>query len=158
MQPLPLSYPGEFVLLAAQRTVTVTREEHHQDVLAARTGPTIAELRPCTITAGKHAGQDGLEVLLDGHRVGELTRLMAPRYRAMVDDIWARGYRAGCEAVLNMVQMFDFTIVRAHHHAAGAKKEVDETALAARVLGAREVAFRPRSTSARTRQVCPSAS
>ena len=80
MQPLPLSHPGlpgELVLLAAERTVTVTREEHHQDVLAGRTGPTIAELRPCTITAGKHAGPNGLEVVLDGRRVGELTRLMA---------------------------------------------------------------------------------
>ena len=103
MQPLPLSHPGlpgELVLLAAERTVTVTREEHHQDVLAGRTGPTIAELRPCTITAGKHAGQDGLEVVLDGRRVGELTRLMAQRYRPMVDEVRARGYRAGCEAVL----------------------------------------------------------
>ena len=45
MQPLPLSHPGlpgELVLLAAERTVTVTREEHHQDVLAGRAGPTIA--------------------------------------------------------------------------------------------------------------------
>jgi hypothetical protein len=103
MQPLPLSHPGlpgELVLLAAERTVTVTREEHHQDVLAGRAGPTIAELRPCTITAGKHAGQDGLEVVLDGRRVGELTRLMAQRYRPMVDEVRSRGYRAGCEAVL----------------------------------------------------------
>ena len=79
MQPLPLSHPGlpgDLVLLAAERTVTVTREEHHQDVLGSRTGPTIAELQPCTITAGKHAGRDGLEVVLDGRRVGELTRLI----------------------------------------------------------------------------------
>ena len=100
MQSLPLSHAGEFVLLAAERTVTVTREEHHQDVLAGRIGPAIAELRPCTIAAGKHAGQDGLEVLLDGRRVGELTRLMAQRYRPLVDEIRARGNRAGCEAVL----------------------------------------------------------
>jgi hypothetical protein len=103
MQPLPLSHPGhpgELVLLAAERTVTVTREEHHQDVLATRAGPVVVELRPCTITAGKHAGEDGLEVLLDGRRVGELTRLMAQRYQQMVDEVRARGYRAGCEAVL----------------------------------------------------------
>jgi hypothetical protein len=100
MQPPPLSHAGEFVLLEGERTVTVTREEHHQDVLAGRSGSTIAELRSCTITAGKHAGQDGLEVLLDGRRVGELTRLMAQRYRPMVDEIRARGNRAGCEAVL----------------------------------------------------------
>jgi hypothetical protein len=92
--------PGEFVLLAAERTVTVTREEHHQDVLAGRSGPAVAELRPCRITAGRYAGQDGLEVALDGRRVGELTRLMAQRYRPMVDDVQARGCRAGCEALL----------------------------------------------------------
>ena len=103
MQPLSLPHPGppgDLVLLAAERTATVTREEHHQDVLGGRTGPTIAELRPCTITAGKHAGQNGLEVVLDGRRVGELTRLMAQRYRPMVDEVRSRGYRAGCEAVL----------------------------------------------------------
>ncbi len=103
MQPLPLSHPGhpgELVLLAAERTVTVTFEEHHQDVLAGRTGPAIAELRPCRIVAGKHAGQDGLEVTLDGRRVGELSRLMAQRYRPMVDAVRVSGYRAGCEAVL----------------------------------------------------------
>ena len=103
MQPLSLPHPGppgDLVLLAAERTVTVTREEHHQDVLGSRTGPTIAELQPCTISAGKHAGRDGLEVVLDGRRVGELTRLMAQRYRPMVDEVRSRGYRAGCEAVL----------------------------------------------------------
>ena len=61
-------------------------------------------------------------------------------------------------AVPDSVQMIDSTIVRAHHCAAGAKKGVDTTALTARVLDARAVASRPRSTSARTRQACPSAS
>jgi transposase len=65
---------------------------------------------------------------------------------------------AGSGAVPDTVQMIDSTIVRAHHHAAGAKKGVDATGLAARVSGAREVAFRPRSMSGRTRQVCPLAS
>ena len=40
-------------------------------------------------------------------------------------------------AVPDTVQMIDSTIVRAHHHAAGAKKGIDVTALAARVSGAR---------------------
>ena len=93
-------HPGELVLLAAERTVTVTREEHHQDVLAGRVGPAVAELRPGTITAGKHAGQYGIEVVLDGRRVGELTHLMAQRYRPVVDELRARRYRVGCEAVL----------------------------------------------------------
>ena len=60
-------------------------------------------------------------------------------------------------AVPDSVQMIDSTIVRAHQCAAGAKKGVDPTALTTRVLDARAVASRPRSTSARTRQACPSA-
>jgi len=55
-------------------------------------------------------------------------------------------------AMPDSVQMVDSTIVRAHHCAAGAKG-----GLVDRVLGAREVASRPRSTSGRTRQVSPSA-
>jgi hypothetical protein len=92
--------PTDLVLLAAERAVTVTREEHHQDVLSGRSGRAVVELRPCTIASGKHAGQPGLEVALDGRRVGELTRLMAQRYRPMVDHLTAGGYRVGCEAFL----------------------------------------------------------
>ena len=65
---------------------------------------------------------------------------------------------AGSGAVPDSVQMVDSTIVRAHHCAAGAKKGVDATALATRVLDARAVASRPRSTSGQTRQGCPLAS
>jgi hypothetical protein len=102
MQFVPTSTdrPDGLVLLAAERTVTVTREEHHQDVLAGRTGRVVVELRPCMITSGKHAGQDGLEVTLDGRRVGELTWLMAQRYRPVVDALVVRGFRVGCEALL----------------------------------------------------------
>ena len=99
--PTDGSIPTDLVLLAAERAVTVTREEHHQDVLSGRTGRAVVELRPCRITSGKHAGQDGLEVVLDGRRVGELTRLMAQRYLPAVDHLTARGYRAGCEALLH---------------------------------------------------------
>jgi transposase len=44
---------------------------------------------------------------------------------------------------LDSVQMIDSTIVRAHQHAAGAQKK--RQALKAKVLGALEVASRPRS-------------
>jgi hypothetical protein len=94
------NFPGDLVLLAPQRTVTVTREEHHQEVLAGRTGRVAVALRPSAIIAGKYAGQRGLEVMLDGRRVGELTRLMAERYLSLVDEVAARGRRAGCEALL----------------------------------------------------------
>ena len=98
--PTPTDRPDGLVLLAAERTVTVTREEHHQDALAGRTGRVVVELRPCMITSGKHAGRDGVEVTLDGRRVGELTWLMAQRYRPAVDALVVRGFRVGCEALL----------------------------------------------------------
>jgi hypothetical protein len=98
--PMSTDRPDGLVLLAAERTVTVTREAHHQDALAGRTGRVVVALRPCMITSGKHAGRDGVEVTLDGRRVGELTWLMAQRYRPAVDALVVRGFRVGCEALL----------------------------------------------------------
>jgi transposase len=51
--------------------------------------------------------------------------------------------------VPDSVQMIDSTIVRAHHCAAGAKGGLRD-----RVSAVREVASRPRSTSARTPSAC----
>ncbi len=48
------------------------------------------------------------------------------------------------------LQMIDSTVIRAHHQAAGAKGGHRD-----RVLAVREVASRPRSTSASTQQACP---
>lgn len=53
-------------------------------------------------------------------------------------------------AVPDTVQMIDSTIVRAHHHAAGAKG-----GLTAKLLAVREVASRPRSICAPMRGACP---
>ena len=92
--------PHDLVLLPAERTVTVTREEDHQDVLAGRTGRLAVALVPCAIAKGKHAGRVGLEVRLDGQRVGELTRLMSGRYLPVAGAVAARGGRPGCEALL----------------------------------------------------------
>ena len=52
--------------------------------------------------------------------------------------------------VPDSVQMIDSTIVRAHHCAAGAKGGLRD-----RVSAVREVASRPRSTSASMAQACP---
>lgn len=52
--------------------------------------------------------------------------------------------------VPDALQMIDSTVIRAHHQAAGAKGGLRD-----RVLAAQEVALRPRSTSASTRQACP---
>ena len=52
--------------------------------------------------------------------------------------------------VPDALQMVDSTVVRAHHQAAGAKG-----GLHAKVSAVREVASRPRSTSASTVRACP---
>jgi hypothetical protein len=77
--------------LAADKQVTVTREEDHQDVLARhhRVGaaPTSvpAELWPSRVSAGRHRGDYAVEVRVGEQRVGELTAAMSARYRHLVD-------------------------------------------------------------------------
>ncbi len=57
------------------------------------------------------------------------------------------------EAIPSSLQMIDSTIVRAHQHAAGAKR-----GLKIRILGAQKVALRPRSISASMQQAFRSTS
>lgn len=77
--------------LAADKQVTVTREEDHQDVLARHhrigSAPTAvaAELWSSRVTSGRHRGGYAVEVRVDGRRVGELTAAMSARYRHLVD-------------------------------------------------------------------------
>jgi hypothetical protein len=83
-------------LLDPDHEVVVTGEEDHQDVLRAwapHAGPrrVAVELRPAPLRRGRHAGQPGLEALLDGRRIGELTQLMSVRYRSRVDEVLRRG-------------------------------------------------------------------
>ncbi|HVH21006.1 MAG TPA: hypothetical protein VNA11_00975, partial [Pseudonocardia sp.] len=93
------------VLLDGDHTVVVTGEEDHQDTLAwCAPGPDgrprqfAAELRFAPIRRGQHVGQRGIEVLLDGRRVGELTHRMAQRYGPLVDQVLAGSGRPGCLA------------------------------------------------------------
>ena len=97
---------ADLVLLNAETTVTVTREEDHQAELA---GYPVApgmqrhvavELAWCTVESGRHRGERAVEVRLDGRRVGELTHLMSQRYAPLVVQLTARGSRPGCRAVL----------------------------------------------------------
>jgi hypothetical protein len=80
-------------VLDPDREVVVTREEDHQDVLAAhhRPGaaatPVTVELWSSTVTRGKYRGDYAVEVRLDGRRVGELTAAMSARYRHLVDVV-----------------------------------------------------------------------
>jgi hypothetical protein len=90
-------------MLQSQVSVTVTREEYHQQVLGRYPITdagyrTSAELAWCTIGAGKYRGQRAVEVRLGGERVGELTYAMSQRYGAMLEQVTGRGYRPGCEA------------------------------------------------------------
>ncbi|MBB1154682.1 DUF4236 domain-containing protein [Amycolatopsis dendrobii] len=76
-------------LLTPERTVTVTKEENHQETLRHyHSGPlrtiVAAELAPSTVSSGKHKGSYAIEVRLDGQRVGELTAAMSARYRHLV--------------------------------------------------------------------------
>jgi hypothetical protein len=93
-------------MVTGESTVTVTREEQHQDVLARYTPApggerTVAvELAWCVIASGKYKGERAIEVRLDGRRVGELTYLMSQRYATLVGDVQAHGGRAGCAAAI----------------------------------------------------------
>lgn len=101
MNVVPLSPTSrDPVLLAPERAVTVTGEEHHQDVLAGRSGRVVVALAAVVVPVGKEAGRRRVEVRLDGRRVGELTRLMSERYLPLLDDVTARGRWPVCEAVL----------------------------------------------------------
>ncbi|QJY45029.1 hypothetical protein [Pseudonocardia broussonetiae] len=87
-------------LLDAAHTVVVAGVEHHQPVLApwapfADELPrhVAVELRPAPVTIGYDAGRPGVEVLLDGWRIGELAPTPAERYLPHVHDLLALGAR-----------------------------------------------------------------
>ena len=87
-------------LLDPDHEVVVTGEEDHQDVLRAftpidRPRRVAAELRFAPLRRGRQVGQHGIEVLLDGRRIGELTQLMSVRYGGHVDAVLRRGERPG---------------------------------------------------------------
>jgi hypothetical protein len=94
-------------MLNGEVAVTVTREEHHQSVLArypvgaGAQRHVAVELGWCTIASGKYRGQPAIEVRLDGRRVGELTHAMSQRYAPLLTQVVARGGRLGCAAVIH---------------------------------------------------------
>lgn len=94
-------------LLDAAHTVVVVGEERHQPVLAPwapfgdeQPRHVAVELRPAPITLGADAGRPGVEVLLDGRRVGELAPLMAERYLPHVHDLLGLGGRPAAVALV----------------------------------------------------------
>lgn len=56
------------------------------------------ELGFAPIRHGRYAGLRGIEVRLDGTRVGELTALMSRRYASFVEEVLRRGGRPAAAA------------------------------------------------------------
>ncbi len=94
-------------MLAAEVSVTVTREEHHQQafarypVHAGMSRRVAVELTWCTIADGKYRGEQAIEVRLDGYRVGELTYAMTQRYAPMLAQVTDSGRLAGCVGLIH---------------------------------------------------------
>ncbi|MET9634599.1 hypothetical protein ABZX92_44850 [Lentzea sp. NPDC006480] len=94
------------VMVPGEVTVTVTGEQHHQDVLARYAVPegvtrqVAVHLTWCTIATGKYRGQRAIEVRLDGYRVGELTFLMSQRYAPVLMHVESGGGATGCAALV----------------------------------------------------------
>jgi hypothetical protein len=92
-------------LLDAQTRVVLTGTPYHQDSLVWYTPPddgppsqVVAELVPALLWSGDQAGWWGIEVRIDGYRVGELTHPEAGWYWPTVDRMLAAGRRPGAEA------------------------------------------------------------
>ncbi|MEV4320104.1 hypothetical protein [Actinocrispum sp. NPDC049592] len=94
-------------MLAPEVSVTVTREEHHQQAFArypVREGMSrrvAVELTWCTIASGKYRGERAIEVRLDGYRVGELTYAMTQRYAPMLAQVTDSGRLPGCTGLIH---------------------------------------------------------
>lgn len=58
----------------------------------------IASLTFCKIVKGKYAGEDAIEIQIDGRRVGQLTYAMTQRYGEIVRGLVDRGLEVTCEA------------------------------------------------------------
>jgi hypothetical protein len=92
-------------LLDAQTRVVPTGTPYHQDSLVWYTPPedgppsqVVVELVPALLWSGHQAGWWGIEVRIDGSRVGELTHPEAGWYWPTVDRMLRGGRRPGAEA------------------------------------------------------------
>ena len=104
---VPVTSADRLHMLPAERMASVIDEENHQDVLekvAARSGndmlPVIASLHTCTIPRGKYTGETGLEVCIEGQRVGELTKLQVDRHLPTVQTLVESGRTPGCDGTI----------------------------------------------------------
>jgi len=94
-------------LLAPEREVAVVEAEHHQVALAGYAPAPgepprrlVAELVRAPVTSAGWTGRPGVEVRIDGGRVGELTYRTAQDYLPILEVLMARGERVGCRALV----------------------------------------------------------
>ncbi|MGI5127277.1 hypothetical protein ACQEVB_10740 [Pseudonocardia sp. CA-107938] len=92
-------------VLAPEREVAVGEVEHHQLVLAGLLPAVgepprrlLAELVRAPVTGGSWAGRAGIEVRIDGGRVGELPYRTAQDYLPELEARFDAGERIGCRA------------------------------------------------------------
>lgn len=77
--------PDDAHLLDAERQCAVTKETDHQDALARhQPGQYWVTLHPATTPAGKYAGEETIEVRLEGERVGILSAVQGKRYLGLL--------------------------------------------------------------------------
>jgi hypothetical protein len=91
--------------IVGDHEVAVTGAEFHHAALAryapgadGRARHVAVELVPVPVTHGEHAGTSGIEVWLDGVRIGELAARFGHRYAPLVNDALRRGGRPSCLA------------------------------------------------------------
>jgi hypothetical protein len=94
-------------ILAPEREVVVVEAEHHQLVLAGYAPAPgepprrlVAELVRAPVTVSPWIGRPGVEVRIDGGRVGELTYRTAQDYLPTWEVLMTRGERVGCRALV----------------------------------------------------------
>lgn len=106
-QLVPITSADGLHMLPAEHLMTVTGEEEHQDVLEEipdRGGPVmlpvVATLHACTIPRGKYTGETGVEVRLEGQRIGELTKHQADRHLPTIGSLIETGRVPGGDGTL----------------------------------------------------------
>jgi hypothetical protein len=110
------------VHLHNDRSCTVTGEQHHQGVLGHHapkgdgTKDVVASLAFCRIKSGKYAGEEAIEILIGGRRVGQLTYAMSQRYGQIVKDLSAEGVQVTCDAyTVNTPKGVQVELLMPHH-------------------------------------------
>lgn len=84
---LMLTTPDWALPLVPECTLTLSGARISDDLIARVTQRMVdwVTLHPVTIREGRHAGEPGVEVRLEGRRVGEFSAAAGARYRPVVD-------------------------------------------------------------------------